>query len=81
MLGLKPETRTIWVIRQNYRSVVFRLRHDFIPFANHSLQHLYKARDKLHIRFCRRDPIQLPAEIVQWVLSYCDLATRVYVIP
>ncbi|OAQ97453.1 hypothetical protein LLEC1_01814 [Akanthomyces lecanii] len=40
-------------------------------------QQLYSARNKLHIRFCRKDPIFLPSELFLWILSYCNLVQRV----
>ncbi|ATY66228.1 Tetratricopeptide-like helical [Cordyceps militaris] len=41
------------------------------------IQQLYSARNKLHIRFCRKDPVRLPSELLIWILSYCNLVQRV----
>ncbi|OAA57692.1 Tetratricopeptide-like helical [Cordyceps fumosorosea ARSEF 2679] len=40
-------------------------------------QQLYSARSKLHLRFCRKDPVFLPSELFIWILSYCNLRQRV----
>ncbi|KAM3441409.1 hypothetical protein MY4824_001533 [Beauveria thailandica] len=40
-------------------------------------QQLYSARNKLHMRYCRKDPIFLPSELFVWILSYCNLVQRV----
>ncbi|CEJ81894.1 hypothetical protein VHEMI01996 [[Torrubiella] hemipterigena] len=46
--------------------------------ANHKkIQQLYAARQPLQIRFSKKDPFELPPEILQWILQYCDLITRV----
>ncbi|KAJ3472838.1 hypothetical protein NLG97_g10686 [Lecanicillium saksenae] len=40
-------------------------------------QQLYSARNKLHVKFCRKDPILLPSELFVWILSCCTLVERV----
>lgn len=46
----------------------------------HAGQQLFEARRPLQRHFTKRDPMQLPLEIVLMVFTYVDFATLVYVI-
>ncbi|KOS21686.1 hypothetical protein ESCO_002276 [Escovopsis weberi] len=41
------------------------------------MEQLYKARQPLQLRYLKRDPMQMPFDIVQLIFSYLDLVTLV----
>lgn len=67
--------------RYEFLSQAFH-RHVYLPClvpidTNRDSQQLYMARQPLHIRYVRHDPIELPLDIVQIIFSQLDLTTLV----